>query len=78
MAFYRVTRTDAVGDNEFSEAVVRASGRLQARRAITAALGAEGDQPFPGVDPAGANLRVARIADGKGDGPEALVVAYAG
>lgn len=76
MAFYLVERTDYNDDpeaNEFVAAVVRAKGRLQARKEIIRG----GDYPpFPGVRADGSNLRVSRLADGR-DAPNAVtIVAY--
>lgn len=71
MAIYVVTRTDAPAPEEFTEAVVRAKGRLQARNLITAF-------PYLGVLEDGSNLRVERLAEGRDLDNRVIVAAHLG
>ena len=81
MALYLVERTDnefdydpSNGDApEFTAAVVRAKGRLQARKEITRG----GDvPPFPGVKADGSNLRVSRVQEGRDLDNRVILVTY--
>ncbi|MFJ9961095.1 hypothetical protein [Streptomyces avermitilis] len=75
MALYLVERTDYNPDQEFefTSAVVRAKGRLQARKLITRGVA---ELPYPGVKADGSNLRVSRIEDNRESPNAVTLVAY--
>jgi hypothetical protein len=77
MAFYRVSRTDVVEPGEYDAAIVRASGKVQALRAVTGAGAAEGDfSPFAGFLPDGSNASVRKLVDGRNEPNAVLLASY--
>jgi hypothetical protein len=73
MAFYLVTRNDAVDAEQYDALIVRAKGRKQALDLVSGgALG----EPFDGFKKDGSNAAVEKLTDGRDHDNTVLLASY--